>query len=430
MKSFVAWMLTLAVVLGTSMLAGAEEKKDIVDTAVVAGSFKTLVAALKAADLVETLKGEGPFTVFAPSDEAFAKLPKGPAFDTLGELLKPENKDKLAELLKDHVVLGKVTLGKALDAGEVATLEGSRISAKFADGQVLIGPAGLLKADIATSNGVIHVIDQVLLPKTWGESNVPRFGPFPYRYGKLTSSRYAYCPASEEERQNSQKVGAAQSCNACHVLPAASFPEMRRNLYLGFDPKKKDAELANPNLFRWVKSGKNAMFGKTFAVMDLGQKVPPAPVTVKVGQEFYIELYTFINQEGARWYPGSWPRSIGQEDGEGFPPNKARPEITTESVVRVGEISKLLLSGKPGETFDVCYSDSKFGEPTAGAFFNPDEKFGTKTTCGKYLVRYRAVKAGTSEIRWQLYRQREDGKEVDVDGLDYFAEYVLPVKVE
>jgi len=422
-------MLTLAVALGTSAVATAEDKKDIVDTAVGAGNFKTLVAALKAAGLVETLKGDGPFTVFAPTDEAFAKLPQSPAFDTVGELLKPENKDKLAELLKDHVISGKVTLGKAVDAGEVATLQGSRIPAKFADGRVLIGPAGLLKADVAASNGVIHVIDQVLLPKTWGESNVPRFGPFPYRYGKLTSSRYAYCPASEAEKQNSQKVGAAQSCNACHVLPAASFPEMQRNLYLGFDPKKKDAELASPNLFRWVKSGRNAMFGKTYAVMDLGQKVPPAPMTVKVGQEFDIELYTFINQEGARWYPGSWPRSIGQE-GEGFAPDKARPEITTESVVRVGEISKLPLSGKPGETFDVCYSDSSFGEPTAGAFLNPDEKFGTKTTCGKYLVRYRAVRAGTSEIRWQLYRQREDGKEVDVDGLDYLAEYVLPVKVE
>ena len=97
-------MLMVAVVLETSVLAGAEDKKDIVDTAVGAGSFKTLVAALKAADLVETLKGEGPFTVFAPTDAAFAKLPKGPAFDTVGELLKPENKDKLAELLKDHVV--------------------------------------------------------------------------------------------------------------------------------------------------------------------------------------------------------------------------------------------------------------------------------------------------------------------------------------
>lgn len=428
MKSFAAWILSLAVALGTSAVATAEEKKDIVDTAVGAGNFKTLVAALKAAGLVETLKGDGPFTVFAPSDEAFAKLPKG----TVEELLKPENKDKLAEILKDHVILGKVTLGKALDAGEVATLQGSRIPAKFADGRVLIGPAGLLKADIAASNGVIHLIDQVLLPKTWGESNVPRFGPFPNRYGKLTSSRYAYCPASEAEKQNSQKVGAAQSCNACHVLPAASFPEMQRNLYLGFDPKKKDAELASPNLFRWVKSGRNAIFFKIYAVNDgvFQGKVPPTSATVKVGQEFDIELYTFINQEGARWYPGARPRISGEEGFNPRGPNKALPEITTESVVRVGEISKLPLSGKPGETFDVCYSDSSFGEPTAGAFFNPDEKFGTKTTCGKYLVRYRAVKAGTSEIRWQLYRQREDGKKVDLDLPNYFAEYVLPVKVE
>ncbi len=432
MKWFVARMLMAAAVLGTSVLADAEEKKDVVDKAVSAGSFKTLVAALKAADLVETLKGEGPFTIFAPTDAAFAKLPKGPLFDTVGELLKPQNKDKLAELLKDHVVSGKLTLGQALDAGDVATLRGSRIPVKFADGRVLIGPAGLLEPEIAASNGVIHVIDQVLLPKTWGESNVPRIGPFPFRYGKLTSFRYAYCPAPDKEQQNAQKLGAAQSCNACHVLPAANFPEMRQNLYLGIDTAKKDAELANPNLFRWVKSGRNAMFGKTYAVMDLGQKYPAAPVTVKVGQAFDVELYTFINQEGARWHPGARPRISGEEE-EGFSPygpNKTLPEITAESVVREGEISKLPLSGKAGETYDVCYSDSKFGDPTAGAFFSPDEKFGTRTTCGKYLVRYRAVKAGMSEIRWQLYRPREDGKGVYEPGLDYFAEYVLPVKVE
>ena len=432
MKSFVARLLMVAVVSGTSVLAGAKDEKDIVDTAVGAGSFKTLVAALKAADLVETLKGEGPFTVFAPTDAAFAKLPKGPAFDTVGELLKPENKDKLAELLKDHVVSGKVTLGKALDAGEVATVQGSRIPAKFTDGRVLIGPAELIEPDIAAANGVIHVIDQVLLPKTWSDSNVPRIGPFPFRYGKLTSSRYAYCPATDKEQQNAQKVGAAQSCNACHVLPAASFPEIRRNLEVGFDANKKNAELVNPNLFRWVKAGRNAMFGNTYAVMDLGQKVPAAPVTVKVGQAFDVELYTFINQEGARWHPGARPRISGEEE-EGFSPygpNKALPEITAESVVREGEISKLPLNGKAGETYDVCYSDSKFGAPAAGAFFSPDEKFGTQTTCGKYLVRYRAVKAGVSEIRWQLYRPREDGKGVYEPGLDYFAEYVLPVKVE
>ena len=389
---------------------------DIVDTAVGAGNFKTLVAALKAAGLVETLKGEGPFTVFAPTDEAFAKLPE----NTVRELLKPENKGKLADLLKDHVISGKVTLGKAIEAGEAATLQGSKIPAKFAGGRVLIGPAGLLTADIAAANGVIHVIDQVLLPKTWGESSVPRIGPFPYRYGKLTSLRHPYCPASEEEQKKSQKVTAAQSCNACHVLPAASFPEMWRNLYQGFDPKKKDAECANPNLFRWVKSGAGAKFGDTYAVSDdvFQRRIPPTSVTVKVGQEFDVELYTFINQEGARWHPDARPNM---------------PEITNASVVRVGEISKLPLSGKPGETYDVCYSDSKFGDPTVGAFFNPDEKFGTKTTCGKYLVRYRAVKAGTSEIRWRLYRPGVDGKVLDESGspaMDDFAKYVLPVKVE
>jgi uncharacterized surface protein with fasciclin (FAS1) repeats len=432
MKSLAARILMVAIVMGASQLAGAEETKDIMDTAVGAGSFKTLVAALKAADLVETLKGEGPFTVFAPTDEAFAKLPKGPAFDTVAVLLRPENKDKLAEILKDHVISGNLTLGKALDACEIATLQGSKIPAKFAGERVLIGPAGLMKADIKASNGVMHVIDQVLLPKTWGDSNVPRIGPFPFRYGKLTSSRYAYCPASDAEKQNAQKLGAAESCNACHVLPAASFPEMRRHLYSGFDPTKKDAELTNPNLFRWVKAGKNAIFGKQYAVMDLGQRIAPAPVTVKVGQEFDVELYTFINQEGARWHPGARPRISGEEE-DGFSPygpNKTLPEITAESVVREGEISKLPLSGKAGETYDVCYSDSNFGDPTAGAFFSPDEKFGTKTTCGKFLVRYRAVKAGMSEIRWQLYRPREDGKGVYEPGLDYFAEYVLPVKVE
>ncbi len=133
----------------------------IVDVAGAAGSFKTLLAAAAAADLAGALSGPGPFTVFAPTDEAFAKLPKG----TVEELLKPENREKLASILKYHVIAGKVTLAKALEAGEAATLQGSKITAKFDGGRVLIGPANLLKADIAASNGVIHVIDQVLLPK-------------------------------------------------------------------------------------------------------------------------------------------------------------------------------------------------------------------------------------------------------------------------
>lgn len=139
----------------------AKGGKTIVGVAEATGSFKTLLAAATAADLAGALSGPGPFTVFAPTDEAFAKLPKG----TVEELLKPENREKLAGILKYHVIAGKVSLAKALEVGEAATLQGSTITAKFEGGRVLIGPATLLKADITASNGVIHVIDQVLLPK-------------------------------------------------------------------------------------------------------------------------------------------------------------------------------------------------------------------------------------------------------------------------
>lgn len=135
-------------------------KKDIVDTAVAAGSFKTLVAAVKAADLVEALKGDGPFTVFAPTDEAFAKLPKG----TVETLLKPENQEKLAAVLKYHVVSGKVTAGQVVKLKEAKTLQGTTVAIDATDG-VKINNAKVVKADIHTSNGVIHVIDTVLLPK-------------------------------------------------------------------------------------------------------------------------------------------------------------------------------------------------------------------------------------------------------------------------
>ncbi len=138
---------------------------DIVDTAVKAGSFKTLVAAAKAAGLVDTLKGDGPFTVLAPTDEAFAKLPAG----TVETLLKPENKDKLATILKYHVIAGKV---KAADVVKLSgksanTVAGAPLGIKVADGKVTFtgsNSANVVKADIETSNGVIHVIDAVLLP--------------------------------------------------------------------------------------------------------------------------------------------------------------------------------------------------------------------------------------------------------------------------
>jgi uncharacterized surface protein with fasciclin (FAS1) repeats len=134
--------------------------KDIVDTAVEAGSFKTLVAAVKAAGLVETLKGEGPFTVFAPTDEAFAKLPAG----TVESLLKPENKDKLVAVLTYHVVPGKVKAADVVKLTEAKTVQGSSAKVKVDGGTVMIDGAKVVKTDIETSNGVIHVIDAVILP--------------------------------------------------------------------------------------------------------------------------------------------------------------------------------------------------------------------------------------------------------------------------
>ena len=136
-------------------------KKDIVDTAVAAGDFKTLAAALQAAGLVETLKGPGPFTVFAPTDAAFAKLPAG----TLDSLLKPENKAKLAGILTYHVVPGKVKAADVVKLTSAKTVNGQAVTINVADGKVTVDGANVVKTDIGASNGVIHVIDAVLLPK-------------------------------------------------------------------------------------------------------------------------------------------------------------------------------------------------------------------------------------------------------------------------
>jgi len=144
-------------------VALADAPKDIVDTAVGAGSFKTLAAALGAADLVATLKGQGPFTVFAPTDEAFAKLPAG----TVETLLKPENKDKLKAILLLHVVPGKVMAADVVKIKEAKTAGGETVIVST-EGGVKVGTAkgmsNVTKTDIVTSNGVIHVIDAVILP--------------------------------------------------------------------------------------------------------------------------------------------------------------------------------------------------------------------------------------------------------------------------
>lgn len=134
-------------------------KQDIVDTAVAAGSFKTLAAALDAAGLVETLKGPGPFTVFAPTDAAFAKLPAG----TVDGLLK--DKAKLTSILTYHVVPGKVMAADVIKLDGAKTVNGQSVTIKVVDGKVQVDNATVAQADIETSNGVIHVIDTVLMPK-------------------------------------------------------------------------------------------------------------------------------------------------------------------------------------------------------------------------------------------------------------------------
>lgn len=145
--------------LATASVTGAE-KKDIVDTAVAAGSFKTLAAALGAAGLVDTLKGDGPFTVFAPTDEAFAKLPAG----TVEELLKPENKAKLTDILTYHVVAGKVDAKAAMKLSTATALNKKAITLVVKDGALYLNDSKVTTADVEASNGVIHIIDSVLMP--------------------------------------------------------------------------------------------------------------------------------------------------------------------------------------------------------------------------------------------------------------------------
>ena len=155
----VATMAAIGVAQGPISNASAAEK-DIVTTAVEAGSFKTLAAALKAGGLVETLQGKGPFTVFAPTDEAFAKLPAG----TVETLLKPENKARLVSVLTYHVVAGKVAAAQVVKLDAAATVNGQRVNIKVEEANVRVDQATVVTADIHCSNGIIHVIDQVLLP--------------------------------------------------------------------------------------------------------------------------------------------------------------------------------------------------------------------------------------------------------------------------
>jgi len=153
-----ALAITAAAFMGTTAFAMSDS--DIVETATEAGSFGTLLAAAEAAGLVETLKSDGPFTVFAPTDEAFAALPEG----TVENLLKPENKDQLTAILTYHVVPGKVMSTDLTDDMEATTVQGSSVTIDLDNG-VMVEEAAVTSADIETSNGVIHVIDKVILPE-------------------------------------------------------------------------------------------------------------------------------------------------------------------------------------------------------------------------------------------------------------------------
>ena len=165
MKTNYLTLFAIIMMMPAVALAGShgtsEAKMDIVDTAVAAGSFGTLAQALQAADLVDTLKGPGPFTVFAPTDEAFAKLPAG----TLDDLLKPENKAKLQGILTYHVVPGKVMAADASKLSSAKTVNGKSFSISKSGSGLMVDGANVVKPDIMASNGVIHVIDQVILPK-------------------------------------------------------------------------------------------------------------------------------------------------------------------------------------------------------------------------------------------------------------------------
>ena len=162
MKLITSLFATFALLSPITALADhhGESKKTVVEIAVGNDDFSTLVAAVKAAGLAETLSGKGPFTIFAPTNDAFKKLPKG----TVETLLKPENKEKLAAILKYHVVAGKV-MAADVKPGKVPTVQGSKATIKVADGKVMIDGATVVKTDIVGSNGVIHVIDAVILPK-------------------------------------------------------------------------------------------------------------------------------------------------------------------------------------------------------------------------------------------------------------------------
>jgi len=211
--------MLLALCLTAATVSADAPKKDIVDTAVGAGSFKTLVAAVKAAGLVETLKGTGPFTVFAPTDAAFAKLPKG----TIASLLKPANKKKLADILTLHVVPGRLAASDVSGTAHATTVQGTDLLFTASSDGVKVDRANVVKADIFTTNGVIHVIDRVLLPKDLVET-----AAIAGQFKTLLAAAKAAGLVEALKKPDATLTVFAPTDNAFSALPAGTIEDLLR----------------------------------------------------------------------------------------------------------------------------------------------------------------------------------------------------------
>jgi len=267
MKKIVSYALATWMSVASMSAFGFE--KNIVDTAVEAGKFKTLAAALGAAGLVDAVKGPGPFTVFAPSDEAFAKLPKG----TVETLLKPENKEKLKAILTYHVVPGKVMAKDVLGVKGAKSLNGQRIDVKVDGGKVMVDGAQVVATDIACTNGVIHVIDSVILPS---EENIPTVAT---KAGKFSTLLAAAKAAGLVEALSGDKALTvfAPTDEAFAKLPKDTVATLLK-------PENKD-KLKAILLFHVVEGrvySEDALAAKTAATLQ-GSKVE---ITVKDGAAY------------------------------------------------------------------------------------------------------------------------------------------------
>jgi uncharacterized surface protein with fasciclin (FAS1) repeats len=195
-----AYMAVVAAALMSISAFASHTRQDIVDTAVQAGSFNTLAKALKAADLVDTLKGQGPFTVFAPTDQAFNNLPPG----ALEVLLKPENKEQLRSILTYHVVPGRVTAGDVVKLTSAKTVNGQEVRISVLKGLVRLNDAKVTKTDIAASNGLIHVVDRVILPPMGEVSQVSKIDDMLAQFESKAIETRRDAAMLESKRRNRQ----------------------------------------------------------------------------------------------------------------------------------------------------------------------------------------------------------------------------------